>query len=114
MLFRSPPPKGGDYVELVNYPGKKVWLARPVEAGGETDDGRAFANFDDYKRLLVSDRDQLTRNLSQKLLTYATGADLQFADRAVVEQIVADVRQRNHGFRSLLHAVVQSPIFLSK
>jgi hypothetical protein len=111
---KQPPPKGGEYVELVNYPGKKVWLARPVEAGGETDDGRAFANFDDYKRLLVSDGDQLTRNLAQKLVTYATGADLQFADRAVVEQIVADVRRQNHGFRALLHAVVQSPVFLSK
>ena len=111
---KQPPAKGGDYVELANYPGKKVWLARPVEAGGETADGQPFANLDDYKRLLLRDPDQLTRNLAQKLLTYATGADLQFADRAVVEQIVADVRQQNHGFRSLVHAVVQSPVFLSK
>ena len=62
----------------------------------------------------IRDGDQLTRNLAQKLVTYATGADLQFADRAVVEQIVADVRRQNHGFRALLHAVVQSPVFLSK
>lgn len=111
---KQPPPKGGDYVELANYPGKKVWLARPVEPAGETPDGQAFANIDDYKRLLLRDPDQLTRNLAQKLLTYATGADLQFADRAVVEQIVSDLRKQNHGFRALVHAVVASPVFLSK
>ena len=111
---KQPPPKGGDYVELANYPGKKVWLARPVEPAGESADGQPFANLDDYKRLLLRDPDQLTRNLAHKLLTYATGADLQFADRAVVEQIVADVRKQNHGFRALVHAVVQSSVFLSK
>ncbi len=111
---KQPPPKGGDYVELANYPGKKVWLARPVEPAGETPDGQAFANIDDYKRLLLRDPDQLTRNLAQKLLTYATGADIQFADRAVVEQIVSDVRKQNHGFRALVHSVVQSPVFLTK
>jgi hypothetical protein len=111
---KQPPPKGGDYVELANYPGKKAWLARPVEAGGESADGQSFANIDDYKRLLLRDPDQLTRNLAQKLLTYATGADLQFSDRAVVEQIVSDVRKQNHGFRALVHAVVQSSVFLSK
>ncbi|NBV20522.1 MAG: DUF1592 domain-containing protein [Proteobacteria bacterium] len=111
---KQPPPKGGDYAELANYPGKKVWLARPVEPAGETAAGQAFANIDDYKRLLLRDPDQLTRNLAQKLLTYATGADIQFADRAVVEPIVTDVRQQHHGFRALVHAVVQSPVFLSK
>ncbi|MEN9574206.1 MAG: hypothetical protein RL514_2061 [Verrucomicrobiota bacterium] len=111
---KQPPPKGGDYVELANYPGKKVWLARPVEPAGQTADGQPFANIDDYKRLLLRDPDQLTRNLAHKLLTYATGADIQFADRAGVEQVVAEVRQQNHGFRALVHAVVQSPVFLSK
>ncbi len=108
------PPKDGKYTELVNYPEKKVWLAKPVEASGATPDGKPFANIDDYKRLLLRDPDQLTRNLAQKLLTYATGADIQFADRAAVEQIVTDVRKQKHGFRALVHSVVQSPVFLSK
>ena len=33
-------------------------------------------------------KDQLARNLVQKFITYGTGADVQFADREVVEQPV--------------------------
>ena len=85
-----------------------------VELGGTTPDGRAFRTIDDYKRLLLADKDQLARNLARKLLIYATGADIQFADREVVEQLVAKCRARNYGFRSLVHEVVQSRVFLNK
>ena len=61
-----------------------------MEKGGETPDGRAFKDIDEYKQLLLADKDQLARNLAQKLLVYATGADIQFADREVVEQLVAE------------------------
>ncbi len=103
-----------DYVELANYPGRRVYLAKPVEARGETDDGESFADIDEYKSLLLRDRDQLARNLAEKLVLYATGAEIDFADRAVIEQIVRDTKASNHGLRSLLHAVVQSPLFLEK
>ncbi len=103
-----------DRVELANYPGKMVNLACAVDASGTTADGRSFKNIDDYKQLLLQDPDQLTRNLAQKLIIYSTGAEIQFADREVVEQIVRDVKSKNHGFRSLVHAVVQSRVFLAK
>ena len=45
---------------------------------------------------------------------YATGHGMEFADRAVVDQIVAAVRPKEYGFRTLLHALVQSPTFRSK
>ena len=85
-----------------------------VELGGTTPDGRAFQDIDDYKQLLLADKDQLARNLAQKLLIYATGADIQFADREVVEDLVASCRARSYGFRSLVHEVVQSRVFLNK
>ena len=31
-------------------PGRKVWLAKPVEADGVTADGKNFRTIDDYKR----------------------------------------------------------------
>ena len=68
--------------------------------GGITPDGQAFKDIDDYKQILLEDKDQMARNLTRKLLIYATGADIQFADREVVEQIVARVRGRNYGFRT--------------
>ena len=47
-------------------------------------------------------------------VVYATGAEIQFADREVIEQIVAAVRKKDYGFRSLIHEVVQARVFLNK
>jgi mono/diheme cytochrome c family protein len=99
---------------LANYPGRQVPRGADVEKGGQTPDGRAFTDIDDYKQLLLADKDQLARSLTQKLLVYATGADIQFADREAVEQLVAKNRAQNYGFRSLVHEVVESRVFLNK
>jgi hypothetical protein len=105
---------GNERVELINYPGKQVWLAKPVQADGETDNGERFQDIAEYKKILLKDPGQLTRNLAEKLILYSTGAEIDFADRAVVEQIVRDMKAKNHGLRSLVHAVIQSPLFLQK
>ena len=77
-------------------------------------DGRRFADVAEFKQLLLADRDQLARNLASKLVTYATGAGISFSDRAAIEAIVARTRTGGHGVRSMLHAVVASPLFLNK
>jgi hypothetical protein len=100
--------------ELANYPGRKVPRGPDVEIGGRTPEGREFKNIDEYKQLLLADKDQLARSLAQKLVIYATGADIQFADREVIEQIVARCRAKNYGFRTLVHEVVESRLFLDK
>ena len=101
-------------VKLANYPGREVIRGLDVEQGGVTADGRPFRDIDEYKQILLADKDQLARNLAEKLLIFATGAEIQFADRAVVEQLVEKSREKNYGFRSLLHDMVQSRIFLNK
>jgi len=85
-----------------------------VEAESVLSDGRAFRDIDELKRLLVQDKDQLARCLTEKLLIYATGRGLSFADRAAVKEIVARDRAANYGLRSLIHEIVQSRIFLNK
>ena len=77
-------------------------------------DGRRFQNIDDFKQLLLTDKDQLARALTTKLLTYATGAAPQAADRPEIEAIVQSVRDKNYGFRSLIHEIAQSKLFQSK
>ena len=101
-------------VELANYTGRKIFRGLDVEKGGQTPDGKPFDNIDDYKKLLLADKDQLARNVVQKLLIYSTGADIQFADREVVELLVAKAKANNYGFRTLVHEVVQSRVFLNK
>ena len=64
--------------------------------------------------LLANYKDQIARNLTEKLMLYATGAEVQFADREVVEQIVEKLKTSNYGFRTLIHEVVQCRVFLNK
>jgi mono/diheme cytochrome c family protein len=86
----------------------------PVDAADVLPDGRKFRDIDEYKQLLLDDKDQLARALAEKLLSYATGAAPTVADQPAVEAIVSNVRGLNYGFRSLIHEVVQSAVFRSK
>ena len=56
----------------------------------------------------------LARNVADKLITYGTGGSLNFADREVVDSVIAECEASDFGFRSLLHAVVTSSVFLNK
>ena len=113
-FYRASDATKGGQVPLSNYPERKVWRGLDVEIGGTTPQGREFKNVDDYKALLLEDKEQLARNLARQLLVFATGADEQFADREEVQAMATRTRERNYGLRSLVHEVVQSQPFLHK
>jgi hypothetical protein len=99
------------------FRGRRVWeykLGAAVDATGQMPDGRKFADIDEFKQLLLKRQDQVARNLTQNLLVYATGAGLQFADRATVEKIVAQLESQGGGMRSIVHEIVQSEVFQNK
>lgn len=102
--------------EPVTIDGRRMHYARgkKVDPSDVLQDGRRFANIDEYKQLLLADKDQLTRSLTTRIVTYATGRAPQAIDRDRVENIVARVREKNFGFRTLIHEVVGSPLFLEK
>lgn len=86
----------------------------PVDPSDVLQDGRAFRNIDEFKQLLLSNKDLLARALTAKLLTYATGAISDNADQLEIDGIVAKARERNYGFRTLVHELVASDLFQHK
>jgi hypothetical protein len=100
-------PRGSGY-------GPEFRLGLPVDASGELFSGRTFQDIREYKQLLLKDEKQIARNLVEQLLVYATGTPVSFSDRAIVERILADSAESRYGVRSLLHAVIQSELFLHK
>ena len=87
----------------------------PVDPSGVTPEGEAFAGIQDYKQLLLQQEvDQVARHLASNLLVLATGAEIEFADRDTVEQIVAQGRNDGHPVRAMVHRVVQSDLFKSR
>jgi hypothetical protein len=100
----------------VQVNGKRVGYHRgpAVDASGEMAGGKRFADINEYKRLLLEDKAQIVRCLTEKLLVYGTGGSIRFADSPRIDTIVARARTKNDGLRSLIHEVVQSPIFLHR
>lgn len=85
-----------------------------VDSADVLPDGRAFRNIDEFKQLLLNDKDQLARNLAEKLLSYATGAAPTTADQPEIESVVSRIRDKEYGFRALVHEAVQSKLFRNK
>ena len=49
-----------------------------------------------------------------KLLVFATGREMGFSDRPVIDEIMREAGAKGHGVRDLLHAVIRSDLFLTK
>jgi hypothetical protein len=94
--------------------GRRVRPGPAVDPSDVLPDGRRFSNIDEYKQLILEDKPQLARSLTEKLIAYGTGAAPTAADQAQIEAIVSRVQDKNYGFRSLIHEIVQSPMFQSK
>ena len=85
-----------------------------VDPSGVTPRGDAFAGFEEYQAILLDkELDGIARHFAAQLITLATGAEVEFADRDEVERIVASVADRGYPVRSIIHEVVQSDLFRS-
>jgi hypothetical protein len=87
-------------------------LAGKVDASGQLSDGRPFDNIHELKALFADNPRQLARNLLHQFTLYATGTPVQFSDRRNIEAMLDACAQDGYRARDLLHALVQSPIFL--
>jgi hypothetical protein len=94
---------------------KGRWQSGPeVDPSFVMPDGTPFNSMEEFKAILLNQPEKIAHNLVEKCIIYSTGASIEFADREVMEDIIHQISDESYGFRSLIHAVVQSPIFLNK
>ena len=93
-----------------SYPGSD----KKIDPSAELPNGEPLADIVALRKYLLTRENQVTRNLCEKLISYATGRMIEPTDRAEVDQIVRQLRERNGGLRDLVHLVVQSRIFATK
>lgn len=86
----------------------------PVDAAGELPDGRKFNDVRDFKALFRASEEKLAANLVKQLLIYATGSAGEYTDREEIARIVKASKSKEYGVRTLIHEIVQSPLFLNK
>ena len=85
-----------------------------VDPSGITPTGESFADIEEYKVILLDkELGQIARHFASQLITLATGAEVEFADRDEVHRIVASVADQGYPVRSIIHEVVQSDLFRS-
>ena len=94
--------------EFVHY------IGQPVDASGRLQERGEFSGIIEFKKLLLQDKEVIARNLVEQLVVYATGAPVGFADRDEVDAILHKTRESEYGVRSIIHAIVKSPLFLRK
>lgn len=89
-------------------------LANAVDASGQLADGRGFKDIHALKAILTANPRQLARNLLYQFTLYATGAPVRFADRREIESMLDACAKDGYRVRDLMHALVQSKIFLGQ
>jgi mono/diheme cytochrome c family protein len=86
----------------------------PIDAGGRLPDGRAFADFGEFKSALLEQRERFSRALAEKLLIYALGRPIEPSDRPTIDAFAVRLAERNYTMRSLLKGIVSSRAFVTK
>jgi hypothetical protein len=85
-----------------------------VDCAGQLPDGSPFADFGEFRKLLLGKQELVARNVLAQLLEYASGAPLHFADRPALEELLQKSRETEFGFRSMIHIVAGSALFQQK
>ena len=86
----------------------------PGDTRTEPSTGEKIADIVEFKKMLMSRKQQVIRCLTEKMLTHASGRLLEPTDRGEVDAIVSQLNSKGNRLRDLVRMVVQSDVFLRK
>ncbi|MCX7409779.1 MAG: DUF1592 domain-containing protein [Planctomycetales bacterium] len=86
----------------------------PIETAGVLPGGKTFQGPAELKTLLMEQRSKLSRNLTEKLMTYALGRGLEHYDRRAVLKIQTALEQNGYKFSTLAIEIAKSDPFRMK
>ncbi len=84
---------------------------QPIDCVGELPGGKKVNGVEDLKTLIREKKDLVSRNLTEKLLTYAVGRGIEFYDRRTVDGVIAELQKNDYRMHTLILAIVQSDPF---
>jgi len=83
----------------------------PIDGSGAFPDGEKFNGMAGLKKALLSHPEEFVSTVTEKLLMYALGRNVQFYDEPVVRGIMRQSAANNYTFASLVLGVVKSAPF---
>ena len=82
----------------------------PVDASGSLSDGRTFNGSEEFKDLLLEDREKFARAFIEHLCTYALRRVLTVDDRDDLDLIAAEAKKSQYRVKEIVRAVAQSDL----
>ena len=83
----------------------------PIDPTGKLPGWDAFQTISEFRKLLVDRQDQFNRCVTEKLLSYALGRELEIGDRPSVDLILTELEGKNGGLHDLIRLVILSKAF---
>lgn len=98
-----------DFLNFVKYE-----AGPEVETHSTTAAGSPLNGLPDLKKSLLQQQQQIARHLVSQLVVYATGGEIEFADRSEIEAIVERTAAAGFPVKTLIHEIVLSKLFLNR
>ena len=86
----------------------------PVDSTGQLADGSPFTDIRSFKKVILKDERPIAANIASQLITYSTGTPVRFGDRPALEKILNNSTKSGYGIRTMIHEIIQSPVFQNK
>ena len=103
---------------LENFDAAGGWRTKDgkfdVDSSGVLPDGRTFSGINGLRDILKSQSDMFTRNLTEKMLTFALGRGVEASDKAAVDQINQKLIANGNKLSALVTAIAESEPFLMR
>jgi mono/diheme cytochrome c family protein len=84
---------------------------QPIDASGVMPDGTKFSGLNEFRSILLANREQFVRTLTGKLMMYGLGRGTDYYDGPAIRKIVRDAAPGNYKFSSLILGIVNSAPF---
>jgi hypothetical protein len=103
---------------LENYNAIGQWRTAdgkfPIDVGGTMPNGKSFSTAPEMRAVLVSMMPEVSRCLTEKIMTYALGRGMEPYDKRTLDGINKALAADGYQFQTLIHEVVASLPFQSR
>ena len=101
---------------LENFSGIGQWREKneagvAIDSAGQLPTGESFSTPAELKRLLAKREADLARNLTERLMAYALGRQLEGYDEVIVDRLMVKIAEDDYRVRTMITEVITSYLF---
>lgn len=87
---------------------------KPIDSAATLPGDIQFSTPHELKTLIMAAKEKFARNMTRKLIAYATGRSLEYYDEAIVSKIVSDTEKGGYQLQDIILQITLSRPFLNR